>query len=760
MSPRAHGAVARRTLVLLRLLRHRSARALLPAALLLAMGAEPVLPGAPLSAEQTSPGPTLPSAAETLAELREICARLTEGDNPFFGTRVVATLERRLASTGLDPVQEARLRGNLGVELLRLGRPQEAIATLDRARELVAGDPRTRELDRQLARDLALAHLRAAETTQCAGHRSPDRCLLPVTPGGVHAQPRHARAAGDLYAELLGADPEDIQTRWLLNVARMLSGDYPEAVPPGLRLPAGALEPEAPFPRWRDIAPALGVDVFDLAGGAVMDDFDGDGWLDLVTSTNDPCGPLRAFRNDGRGGFEEVTAAWGLDAQLGGLNLIHGDFDGDGQLDLLVLRGGWWGEHGEIRNSLLRNALLEPAGRFVDVTEAAGLAWPAYPTQTAAFADFDGDGHLDLYVGNEASHDAPYPSQLFRNNGDGTFTDVTAAAGVANVRYAKGVAWGDYDGDGYPDLFVSNIGPNRLYRNLGDGTFRDLAPVLGVTGGDSRTFATWFFDFDNDGDLDLFVADYGATIEEVSASYLGLPTSGGHPLLYRNDAGRFTEVSREVGLTRPVLPMGANHGDLDNDGWPDLYLGTGVPDYEAVMPNVMLRNVEGRRFVDVTFAGGFGHLQKGHGVAFGDFDHDGDQDLLHQLGGQYPGDGFHNALFENPGNDHGWVTLQLVGRQANRYAVGARVEVRVPAAAGSRSIHSLVGSGGSFGGSTLRAEIGLGTARAIESVTIVWPGSGRVQRFLGLPPQRIYRFDEGAPRGLAPAPPSSRGFPP
>jgi hypothetical protein len=239
------------------------------------------------------------------------------------------------------------------------------------------------------------------------------------------------------------------------------------------------------------------------------------------------------------------------------------------------------------------------------------------------------------------------------------------------------------------------------------------------------------------------VAAYWAPVEAVSASYLGLPSSGGNPILYRNDGGRFTDVSHDVGLHRPLLPMGANYGDLDNDGWLDVYLGTGVPDYEALMPNVMYRNNAGRAFQDVTFAGGFGHLQKGHGVAFGDLDNDGDEDLFQQLGGAYPYDAFRNVLFANPTEGSSWVVLRLEGRRANRFGVGARIEVRAREGERSRSIHRLVGSGGSFGGSSLQQEIGLGQATAIESISIVWPASGTRQVFREVEPGRFYRVVEG-----------------
>jgi len=470
-----------------------------------------------------------------------------------------------------------------------------------------------------------------------------------------------------------------------------------------------------------------------------------------VSTTWDPCDGVKAYRNEGDGSFVDVSARWGLDAQLGAFNVVPGDLDGDGMVDLMLLRGGWLGEEGRVRNSLLRNDLRRSAGGFTDVTAAAGLAEPAYPSQTASWADYDGDGDLDLFVGNESptlSVDpvsvrtgSAYPSQLFRNEGDGSFTDVAPRLGVTNDRWAKAVVWGDFDNDGDPDLFVSNIGLNRLYRNDGEDGFTDVAAEAGVTGPE-RSFPAWFFDFDNDGWLDLFVASYEAAVEEIFASYLGEEVADGHPVLYRNVGGRFEDVSSRAGFGRPALPMGSNFGDLDNDGFLDLYLGTGVPNINALMPNVAYRN-RGESFEDVTFELGLGHLQKGHGVAFGDLDGDGDQDLFQQMGGAFPFDAYGNVLYENPGSGNRWIVLRLKGKRSNRLGLGARIEVTVRRGEHRRQVHVVAGSGGSFGASSLQQEIGLGDAEAIEELVVTWPGSGTVQRFREVETNAAFLVTEG-----------------
>ncbi|MEM9593699.1 MAG: CRTAC1 family protein [Acidobacteriota bacterium] len=711
------------------------------------LASDPVV--APLRGEPADP------VAE---EFREVCRRAKDSYQLYHGERRAREYRSRLDSDPTDGDERRSLERRLGWELLKLGRAEEAVALLDAGldRATAPGAPPLGPEDHADWLQLSmLAHLQAAEDANCVGHHGSGNCIVPLRGEGLHRLPEHARRAGDRALERIrvqgGAGPTVV---WLLNLARRLTGEG-ETVPPSLRLPAEAFTAGAAFPRWREVGSDLGLGGADLAGGAVMDDFDGDGRLDLVSSTSDPCGSLRALRNDGDG-FTDVTAAWGLDGQLGGLNLTHADVDGDGRLDLLVLRGAWLHQEGRVRNSLLRNVAAEGAPRFEDVTRDAGLASPAYPTQTAAWADFDGDGDLDLYVGNESTdRGRAYPGQLFRNRGDGRFDDIAAAAGVQNGRLAKGVTWGDFDDDGDPDLFVSNIGPNRLYRNDGPvdeapgggvsgWRFTDVAAEAGVLGPDGRTFATWFFDMDNDGDLDLFVADYRSRIGDVVLPFFGRASETGQPWLYRNDGGRFTEVSRAFGLDRPQLPMGANFGDLDADGWPDVYLGTGEPKFEALMPNAMLRNVGGRRFEDVTFAGGFGHLQKGHGVAFGDVDGDGDEDVFHQVGGFFPGDAFANVLFENPGNGNRSVTLRLEGRRSNRFGVGARVEVKLVGKDGPRSVHALAGTGGSFGGNSHQLEIGVGDARGIEEIVVRWPAGGPPQRIRDTPPGAVLRIEEPA----------------
>src|SRR5262245_49197455 len=195
-----------------------------------------------------------------------------------------------------------------------------------------------------------------------------------------------------------------------------------------------------------------------------------------------------------------------------------------------------------------------------------------------------------------------------------------------------------------------------------------------------------------------------------------------------------------------MLAMGSNFGDLDNDGWLDFYVGTGAPAFNMLVPNRMFRNADGKFFQDVTTSGGFGHLQKGHGVAFGDIDNDGDQDIYEVIGGAFQGDNYRNALWENPGHGNHWITLKLDGVQSNRSAIGARIQVDIETDSGPRTIYKTVSAGGSFGCSPLRQQIGLGRAKAVPSVTITWPRLPQnTQVFKELALDQFYRIREGDP---------------
>ena len=673
-------------------------------------------------------------------------------------TNLVSDLRQRISAND-DPFRNLVLRHSLAVQLLREGLSEQSLVELEALETELNRFPipippeRMARLVARLMHSTGLAALRLGEQENCIAAHSAESCLFPVRGEGVHRFQRGARRAIVAFTRQLEIEPTALDARWLLNLAYMTVGEYPAGVPRPYRLAPDLFAPEHEIGRFREAAVAAGVDVVGLAGGSVIEDFDLDGFLDIVASSWGLRDQVRYLRNTGRGGFVDRTREAGLDGEIGGINANHADFDNDGYPDVLILRGGWLGEAGLHPNSLLRN---RGDGTFDDVTEAAGLL-AFHGSHSAAWGDFDNDGWLDLFVGNEewtASH--PHPSQLFRNNGDGTFEECAAGVGIAGLGPVKGVAWGDFDNDGWLDLYVSIFGrPNRLLRNLPavvDGVttagraFRDVSHGAGV-GEPLYSFPTWFWDYDNDGWQDIFVAAWdGVPIEAIAAYYLGVGEGAEVPRLYRNNGdGTFSDVTAEVGLDRTLLVMGANFGDLDNDGYLDVYLGTGAPELDTLMPNRMFRNVAGRYFQDVTTSGGFGHLQKGHGISFGDVDNDGDQDIFTVMGGWFTGDAYMNALFENPGHGNHWITVRLRGTRSNRFGVGARLRVLVQSDRGPQEIFATVSTGGSFGSSSLQQEIGLGRATRIELLEVSWPASGEVQRFHDVEMDQIVRVTEDDP---------------
>ena len=203
-------------------------------------------------------------------------------------------------------------------------------------------------------------------------------------------------------------------------------------------------------------------------------------------------------------------------------------------------------------------------------------------------------------------------------------------------------------------------------------------------------------------------------------------------------------MTTEAGLDRVLVCMGSNFGDLDNDGFLDMYLGTGRPEYRYVVPNVLFKNVDGRRFEDVTTSSGTGHLQKGHGIAFADWDRDGDQDIFLQSGGASPGDRAHNSLFQNPGHGNHWLTVRLIGKKTNRAAIGARVRVNLSRPGGGvDSRHREITSGSSYGGNPFALTIGLGAARSVIALEIQWPTTHTRQIFRDVPIDRAIEITEG-----------------
>jgi hypothetical protein len=680
-------------------------------------------------------------------KLAAIDAGIRDSLNSYFGERWIPHLLAERAK--LPPNAPAEALWDIEMPLsdwyLREGKVDEAIATLKRLSDALEASRGGSERVMPLVKKMAVAHFRLAEQENCVCKQGAESCIFPLRDEAQHKNRKGAEAAAAMLTKSLEYEPRDLQCVWLLNLAHMALGTYPDGVPTLFRIPESRIESEYDIGKFVDIAHRVGIDKRTCAGGGCLDDFDGDGDLDVMTSSMEPSTPMSYYRNQGNGKFEDVSAQTGIDTQLGGLNFAQGDVNGDGRLDLYIPRGAWLGKVGEMPHSLL---VQQADGTFLDTTTLAGLDFAA-PSQVASFADVDNDGDLDLFVGCESTKSRTswkYPSRLYQNDGQGKFEDVTEKAGVENFGFCKGAAFSDYDGDGFTDLYVSNLsGPNRLYHNQGDGTFVDRAIDLGVAE-PIESFSTWWFDVNNDGWEDLFVTNYAGRdrTAEVCAYFKNGTSGTDTARIYLNQEGKgFRDATTDMALKRSFFPMGSNFGDFDNDGWLDMYLGTGDPDFSSLWPNVALRNDGGKRFQDVTTSSGMGHLQKGHGVSFGDVDQDGDQDVFINIGGAFRDDAFFDALFRNPGHGHHWTTVRLQGTESNRFAIGARIRVRIEEEDGERDIFSWVSGGSSFGCNSLQAEIGLAKAKRIVELEVRWPATGAIETFREVPLDRTIAITEG-----------------
>jgi hypothetical protein len=611
---------------------------------------------------------------------------------------------------------------------------------------------------------LGISALRRGELDNCVACVGPSSCIFPLEPAAIHQNPAGSRDAIKHFTAYLQEWPGDLQIRWLLNIAHMTVGEYPDRVPAAYLIPLDRFHSKGTAGRFTNVAVEAGVTARGptMAGGSIFDDFTGDHVPDIIATSLDADRGASFFVNRGDGTFEDRSASAGLDRQTYALNLTRADFDNDGKLDVLLLRGGW---ESPAPLSLLRN---RGDGSFEDVTLASGLGEPI-ACESAAWGDFDNDGMVDVFLcGETKNHTAAGDSpgggapadprnlcRLYRNLGGGKFINVAAEMGVTNGRFAKGAVWGDYDNDGWPDLFVSNMNENgRLYHNERGERFREVTAELGLlkatSGGKPlSSFPCLFWDFDNDGRIDLLINDWQNNQGEIIAGFLGIKANlSSPPRLYRNLGPQgFRDVSAEVGLDSPIATMSINCGDFDNDGYLDLYMGTGWMTFSGLIPNVLLRNVEGRRFEDVTEASGTGHLQKGHGISFADSDADGDLDIFCVQGGGYPGDRGYSALFRNPGGKRHWLKVKLVGTKTNRAALGARLQAEIRGPDGkNRSIHRLIGTNGSFGGNSLVELLGLGESTSVAKLTVSWPTSRTTQVFRDVAADQFLVITEGADR--------------
>jgi tetratricopeptide (TPR) repeat protein len=662
--------------------------------------------------------------------------------------------EIQVAKAG-TPQEWVSLQFKMGLELLNAGKTESAIVALEKVIDKIENELQMglNQNTKAIYEMQALAYLRMGEQANCIQQHNSASCIIPLQPEGYHKFTRGSERAVQLYENILNAFPDDRQSQWLLNIAYMTLGGYPEKVPGQYLIPANHFSSGVKnFQRFEEVAIQNGVAEIGLSGGVSFEDFDNDGLLDLFTTSYGLSDPCHLYRNTGDG-FEDVSDQAGLSGITGGLNTIHADYNNDGYTDILILRGAWFNKGGYIPNSLLRN---NGDGTFTDVTIEAGLL-SYHPTQAGCWADFNNDGWLDLYIGNETTEvegeTLRHPNELYINNQDGTFRETAVASGVATEAWVKGVTAGDINNDKWVDIYVSMPGVgNKLFVNQGvqDGILRfvEYGGPAGVQQ-PSLSFPAWMWDYNNDGWTDIFAASYdvrkiGYAPSEQLNEFLDKQVDAQEiPRLYLNNGdGTFSDQTQAAGVDKVMFAMGCNFGDLNNDGYLDFYIGTGTPDLRSVVPNRMFLNKGNGAFSEVTMDG-FGHIQKGHGIAFADYDNDGDEDIYCVMGGAYEGDVSQNVLFQNTNQNNNWICLRLEGVSANKSAIGARVRVDIKEKNGrQRSIYRTVNTGGSFGAGSLQQEIGIGTG-SVEKLEIQWPGPDfKVQVFEEVENNRFIRIKQ------------------
>lgn len=562
---------------------------------------------------------------------------------------------------------------------------------------------------------------------------APDTLPVRRDLAGAYLRQGKIAEAISTYKEVIDQAPNDLLARWNLRVAYAQQGGYPADLPEGYRFPLQSHR-SAPSPvTFTDVAVQLGVAAISRGRGSAWGDYDRDDDADLfVVGIKDP---HHLYRNNGDATFTDVTMKAGLVDPRGGWASLFFDYDRDADLDIFVTRDGW---RGEAPNSLYRN---NGDGTFTDVAEAAGVAGQS-DSFTATIGDVDNDGWPDIYVANGVSQAQGAANALYHNNGDGSFTNVAGPAGLAHHGRSIGSAFGDYDNDGWLDVFVVNMsGPNALFHNNGDGTFTEVTTHAGIDA-PYDGFVGFFFDYDNDGWLDLFATGWSENMEEVLQSAItGKPAHERNRLaLYHNNGdGTFTDVTAEAGLARTYGAMAAQFGDVDNDGYLDIYLGNGAPAMDTYEPNILFLNTGTGSFVDVTDAAGVGNLGKGHGATFSDFDNDGDLDLYAPIGGAMFGDRQPNSFYRNNGTPHHWLKLRLIATATSPDAVGTRLVVTTPQGPRHRTIAAGTGFGSMNDPIVL---VGLGTTAHVDRIDVRWP-SGKRQVFTDVAVDQMVVITEG-----------------
>lgn len=628
---------------------------------------------------------------------------------------------------------------------------------------------------------LALTYMRLGETQNCLratrelipheAHDASGRlvCTLPLTV--FHAKGEYSREAARLWQKLLDHyDHSNYLYRWLLNLSYMTINGFPNEVPPEYRIEGNfretfygskrdAMQSKYDYLSFEERALDLGLNTFNTGRGVAVEDFTHDGFMDIVTCSTFE--GMHFFKNQHGSAFTDQTKSSGLEGIKQCFSVIPVDYDNDGWPDIFISRPF-------SHYTLMRN---NHNGTFTDVTVEVGLWDPkdngkVASTWIAAWADVNNDGKLDLFLA-QWGFEIPWTSGIMNIprmdsalliNENGHFRNRTKEYGLTSfVRdyYYIGAAFGDYNGDGLPDLLL--VSPLRkstlLLRNVDGKRFEDS----GLVRREGSGFTGAFVDVNHDGRMDIFIGGFGDAKTNTEQVVFGEQTNelrdGHSALLIQQPDGSFKEDN--LAFDMPVSTMGASWGDLTNDGCYDFYLGTGDPEPWYLLPHMMyMGKPQGTgcslEFDNVSMLQGFGNLQKGHGIVFFDFNNDGKQDVYSALGGMWPGDGWTSQLFVNRSRtSNSWIKIRLRGRQTNYFGMGARIRIAAENARGEEIIryYSMDNKTG-FGGGPLLAHVGLSNATKIKNIEVFWPTShctasyqGRLQELNTLDEAKCFSGD-------------------
>ena len=460
---------------------------------------------------------------------------------------------------------------------------------------------------------------------------------------------------------------------------------------------------------FRERAQIAGIDYqhngFMYIGGIAVCDFDGDGSQDIYI-TNGERFPNQLYLNNKDETFSEVGQASGVADLSEGWGAICADIDNDGDADIYLTN--YFGE-----NKLFLN---DGKAFFTDATAEAGVG-DVGPSTSAALVDYDNDGYLDIYVLNRSQAVVDYANRLYRNNGDGTFSDVTDSSGSGDMGTSLAVGIFDYDNDNYPDIYVVNeFGRDGLYHNNGDGTFTNLARELGIPLG--AGMGVDFSDYDNDGDIDIYVTNLARDF-----------------LLTNNGDGTFEDNGEALGITNVTMAWGVNFFDYDNDGDEDIYVVNGAMAWPQIYSetNVFYINNGTLGFSEKASNMRLDDNGDGRASVCFDFNNDGYGDLLmiNVSRGEL-------RLFINQNSGNNWIKVKLEGTESNRSGVGAKIKVE----AGGVTQYKEIAVGASFASmNSLVMGFGLNKEEIIEKMTVYWP-SGVIQEFTDISVNRLLKINE------------------